>query len=233
MIQKIVIDGQTYPLGAQPAPKTADMTQPVGMDEDGALWTDSTVNYELIERIIVGYSVLTEEPEDWTDNYGAYFKNTGTAREPVYTALTEETPWEIGKYYSYSDSGIAKFDRTKEPDGTNYAFSKIAVTKQDGTPGTSFGEVYGFIRFFGSDGKNVLTYWGGFENNCGTVIAELFGKSIYMQASKGSKYSQNCYTTIMEWESASNSISRFSYNCNSGSKKISSSTIIEIYGVRR
>ena len=53
-------------------------------------------HYELIEKIVVGYSVLTSKPEDWESNFTAYYKNTGTLREPVYTALTVLEVWDSG-----------------------------------------------------------------------------------------------------------------------------------------
>ena len=81
--------------------------------------------YELIEKIIVGYSILTSKPEDWASNFTAYYKNTGTLREPIYTALTEFEEWESGKYYSYSAEDVQLGWITKEPDGKDFCFKGI------------------------------------------------------------------------------------------------------------
>ncbi|MDO5332056.1 MAG: hypothetical protein Q4E99_05185 [Bacillota bacterium] len=85
-------------------------------------------NFELIEKIIVGYSITTEEPEDWDTNYTAYFTNTGTARNPVYTPVSGETApiWGSGIYFKYSSDAVKYISRGIEPDGTPYDFSGMA-----------------------------------------------------------------------------------------------------------
>lgn len=88
---------------------------------------DKEGNYELIEKIIVGYSITTSEPEDWETNYAAYYKNTGTLREPVYTALTELETWEEGKYFSYSSEDVTINMLSTEPDGTLFSFKGVIL----------------------------------------------------------------------------------------------------------
>lgn len=62
--------------------------------------------YELITKMILGYSVLTSKPEDWETNFTAYYENTGTFQEPKYTALTELKEWQTGMFYSYSSDDV-------------------------------------------------------------------------------------------------------------------------------
>ena len=83
--------------------------------------------YELIEKIIIGYFLTTAQPEDWETNYTAYFTNTGTAREPIYTAVMGDSvpTWESGKYYSFDGETAVNFERNVEPDGTEYSFKKV------------------------------------------------------------------------------------------------------------
>lgn len=100
-------------------------------------YTDGDVNnlalnnetYELIEKIIVGYSLTTSEPEDWSTNWTGYFINTGTVKEPIYTAVVGESApeWMANTYYSFDSAGQTFIDRTKETDGTNYNFKKVII----------------------------------------------------------------------------------------------------------
>lgn len=85
--------------------------------------------YEIIEKIVVGYSLLTEEPNDWGTNYQSYFTNTGTLREPIYTPIMETAvpAWEQGKYYAFDGNTKLSVNRTAEPNGTSYAFKKVIV----------------------------------------------------------------------------------------------------------
>lgn len=88
--------------------------------------------YELIEKIIIGYSLLSAEPEDFAENYANYYKTNGKARNDkdfAYVALTEAEPFEAGKYY-YKDTAGSKFSRQTEPDGTPYKFSKMTLLFQ-------------------------------------------------------------------------------------------------------
>lgn len=88
-----------------------------------------SAHYELIEKIITGYSLLTAEPEDFAENYANYYKTNGKARNDkdfAYVALTEAEPFEAGKYY-YKDTAGSKFSRQTEPDGTPYKFSKMTL----------------------------------------------------------------------------------------------------------
>lgn len=109
--------------------------------------TPTINNYELIEKIIIGYSITTAQPDDWATNYTAYFTNTGTDREPVYTAVTSDTvpTWEAGKYYSYSDVG-ATINRSVEPDGTPYNFKNLVVMYEVSDKATSASYLYTYVR---------------------------------------------------------------------------------------
>lgn len=87
--------------------------------------------YALIEKIIVGYSLLETEPEDFTTNYSSYYKTNGKARNDIdfaYVALTEAETFETGKYYSKATESVAinrSGSGNYEPDGTRYAFNNI------------------------------------------------------------------------------------------------------------
>lgn len=88
--------------------------------------------YDLIMKVIVGYSVLTSKPADWESNYTSYYKNTGTLKEPVYTALTEPEEWKSGEYYNYTEpTGQYPIDIETEPDGTGFSFSKLYIRWED------------------------------------------------------------------------------------------------------
>lgn len=86
-------------------------------------------DYELIEKIIVGYSLTTEEPPDWSENYTSYFTNDGTPIEPVYTAITDPVApkWERDKFYTYTDSGVLSISRTKYKNGDNYSLKHVSI----------------------------------------------------------------------------------------------------------
>ena len=123
-------------VGAVSVPATASVGQTVvvkAVDDSGkpteweAADMSSESNFELIEKIIVGYSILAEQPEDWESGYSSYFENTGTVRQPVYKALTEYKQFEIGKYYSYTGDGVLEILRDFEPDGTGYLFKSLLV----------------------------------------------------------------------------------------------------------
>lgn len=108
---------------------TVSFTLPETLNEEG---------YELIEKIIVGYSVLTEEPEDFQTAYSSYYVNTGTLKDPTYTALSSAKTFEVGKYYSLDANGSDAIQREKEPDGRNYNFKDIVIYNARRVPG-SFG----------------------------------------------------------------------------------------------
>ena len=109
--------------------------------------------YELIMKVIVGYSILTSKPADWETNFTAYYKNTGTLREPVYTALTSLEEWESGKYYSFSIDEDTRQDiiLTNEPDGTPFNFKKSLV--QIYIKGK---KAYGYTSYFGVGNLNLM-----------------------------------------------------------------------------
>lgn len=92
---------------------------------------EKSPNYALIEKIIVGYSVLETEPEDFTTNYSSYYKTNGKARNDIdfaYLALTEAETFETGKYYSKATESVAinrSGSGNYEPDGTRYAFNNV------------------------------------------------------------------------------------------------------------
>lgn len=100
-----------------------------GLQMNGdALGVEPEGVYELIERIIVGYELLTAQPDDWATNWAAYYRNTGTLREPVYTLIADEVApeWAEGTYYVLMD-GVMEIIRTAEPSGKPYAFAEAQI----------------------------------------------------------------------------------------------------------
>lgn len=129
--------------------RVGDIIKVKSVDADGkpTAWEAHNDNYELIEKIIIGYSITTSEPSDWSTNWTAYYRNTGTIREPVYEALTEASAptWTEGTYYSYSDEGVWDCVRSTEPDGTPYAFKHMKAALRIVDPGnTKSGSYLGF-----------------------------------------------------------------------------------------
>ena len=91
--------------------------------------TEDASKAELIEKIIVGYSALAAEPDNWNTNWTDYYINTGTAREPIYTAVSTETApsFASGQYFEYSDAPVSAINRGYEPDSKQYNFCEVAV----------------------------------------------------------------------------------------------------------
>ncbi len=92
--------------------------------------SSSEQSYELIEKIIVGYSVLESEPEDWEENFSSYYKTNGKEANDLafnYVQLTQAEEFEIGKYYSFDNSTSIKINITKEPNGRTYSFDKMRL----------------------------------------------------------------------------------------------------------
>ena len=85
--------------------------------------------FELIEKIVVGYSITTAEPSDWNTNYTDYFINTGTLKEPVYAAVSGEAAptWIAETYYKFTNELIFPAAKNCEPDGTMYNFTELYV----------------------------------------------------------------------------------------------------------
>lgn len=79
---------------------------------------------ELIEKIIVGYNVTTEQPADWATNWTAYFTRSGdpTSESMAYVAVTGDVApaWTAVTYYSYDSSGVTNVIRMSKTDGTAY-----------------------------------------------------------------------------------------------------------------
>lgn len=101
--------------------------------------------YELIEKIIIGYELLTAQPEDWDTNWTAYYRNTGTNKQPTYTLINDaSTPaWGTSSYFKLIDDyGIDQIIRNTDPDGNPYKFEALMITtRMDGNENSiSFGE---------------------------------------------------------------------------------------------
>lgn len=130
----------------------------------GAVFGAVNPNYELIEKIIIGYSITTQEPVDWSTNYTDYFTNTGTAREPVYTAVTGESAptWQSGTYYSYQSGGVQILDVYKEPDGTDYSFKHLYLTFEQGGSSSINGAFFFATALYPNLSATGGEHYGGF-----------------------------------------------------------------------
>ena len=69
--EKTVVD-QTYNKNSQNAQSGKAVADAIG--------SELYKKYELIEKIVIGYSITTAEPSDWETNYTDYFTNTGTLK---------------------------------------------------------------------------------------------------------------------------------------------------------
>ena len=120
----------------------------LGIEPDGT--------WELIEKCIIGYELLTEQPSDWDTNWTAYYKNTGTKIEPVYTQLTDAAApsWVTDTYYNYSGEG-ATF-RRYYPEDENYRFKAMMVFFE----ATGNASPAGFSYFRHNNGA-IAQYWFG------------------------------------------------------------------------
>ena len=128
--------------------------------------------FELIEKIIVGYSITTDKPSNWDTNYTDYFINTGTLKEPVYTAVTGDTApiWEIGVYYSFNENSLINgYSRNKEPDGNKYSFKKFFIKSH--IKWSNSLSVSGYFRFECSNSStSIFNYSSGTGNYLNTII---------------------------------------------------------------
>lgn len=120
----------------------------------GALTVDEG-EYELIEKIIIGYELLTAQPEDWATNWTAYYRNTGTLREPVYTLIDDATApvWAANTFYAYSTDATSCV-RNKTPEGTWYDFTSVLINfllpTGASTPGAN-------TEIYSSDERKLIT----------------------------------------------------------------------------
>lgn len=123
-----------------------------------------TPNYVLIEKVILGYTVLETAPEDFAANHASYYKTNGKARSDIdfnYVALTEAETFETGKYYSKTTDSTTLFrygERGKEPDGTAYAFKNLFIDIENSD--TTFGAWEPIHFYVGNRALNAL-YYGG------------------------------------------------------------------------
>ena len=196
---------------------------------DGKLRVKPEGEYELIERIIIGYELLTKKPDDWETNWTEYYRNTGTIREPVYTLIDDATApaWEVNSFYAFSQDGITEIGRNSEPDGTAYNFSDFFMNIALPTNG---GNII-LILYLANVPISYIT------KNAATLNIDLIGKI------DGNMLNGNAHTynAVMETKSEHNYRNAFTFNKKSIDRmKILTSegtliptlTKIEIYGRR-
>ena len=193
---------------------------------------------ELIESIIVGYSLTTAQPDDWATNWTAYFVNTGTAREPVYTALTGSSAptWEAGTYYAYDSAGVATIERTAEPDGTAYdltAFALLAKFSAAATAGSSVS-----IALISQDNSYVA--YSGVESVIGASTAKTLnyiaenrnGLCVPQWHSSHSQLSSTVYSRTRYNFDIFKPIAKWNMSAPTSGGIIPSGSVIDIWGVR-
>ena len=150
---------------------------------------EKSPNYVLIEKVIMGYSLLNTAPSDFTTNYASYYKTNGKARNDVdfnYVALTEAETFETGKYYSKTTgtTNLYRFGESgKEPDGTPYAFKHIFVNIENSN--TTLG-VWDPIHFYVGNRPTDAIYYGGLglgvQTNKSQVNADMQGNAVNIYA---------------------------------------------------
>lgn len=118
--------------------------------------------YTLIEKIIVGYSKVSTEPENWETVFTNYYKNTGTAIEPVYTQLTDSTApaFVANMYYSYNDNFTDDLKIHQKTDETEFNFKAIRVVIKTPTvpasPPDNPDIFYGYLYFYGRNNSEIF-----------------------------------------------------------------------------
>ena len=87
-----------------------------------------------IEKILFGYELLTEKPDDWDENKTSkYFKVSFNSSTVDY--IESWRSFEPNMYWRYTgafDPEVVEIVRTEEPDGTPYNFKAV----------TAFGHIY-------------------------------------------------------------------------------------------
>ncbi len=122
----IVISSPTIKIDQTYNPESVNAQSGKAVAEAIANKQGKSNSYELIMKIIVGYSILSTKPNDWDSNFTAYYKNTGTSKEPIYTALTEFEEWENGKYFEYIAQD-SKLNLVSDNDGNPFELSGVII----------------------------------------------------------------------------------------------------------
>ena len=218
--EKTVVD-QTYNKNSQNAQSGKAVADAIG--------SELYKKYELIEKIVIGYSITTAEPSDWETNYTDYFTNTGTLKEPVYTAVSGETAptWKSATYYSFNGSSLLnEYSRNKEPDGNKYSFKKFFIKSH--IKWSNSLSVSGHFRFECSNNPTSIFNYSLGTGNYLNVILELENGVfkcfiIVYDDSSGAYKAEFSYFNKTNDNVLSNIYSSMKYTPNS---------TIEIYGVR-
>lgn len=135
-------------------------------------WDAISAEYELIEKIIVGYSVLLSKPADWESNWTSYYENVGTLRNPEYQHLTSASApeWAAATYYSYSDEGVWEVFRNKEPDGTDYSFADIVACFRIMSSTKADSYLFAYINAYDNATNAVRTIYSAGGNIAGSMF---------------------------------------------------------------
>lgn len=157
-----VLRGATAPLASQGGTDLINRDELVSKLNN----YEKSPNYVLIEKVIMGYSLLNAAPSDFATNYSSYYKTNGKARNDIdfnYVALTEAETFETGKYYSKT-TGTTNLDRSggREPDGTPYAFKHLSVDIQN--PNIQLG-LWCASHFYIGNTRLPVLYYGGMHEN--------------------------------------------------------------------
>lgn len=85
--------------------------------------------FELIDSLIVGYSLLTAKPDDWEYAFGNYYQNTGTASNTQLEKISFEKG--VGRlcYHNYT-TFFSKITNIEEEDPSNVLYKMTII---DGT----------------------------------------------------------------------------------------------------
>lgn len=116
---------EPYTLPVATADKLGGVKVGKGLRMDGeALGVEPEGEYELIETIVIGYTLLAEQPEDWETNWSAYYE----IKSDTISALTAKKEFEPYTFYMADGTeAVDSIKRTAEPDGTPWNFSRILI----------------------------------------------------------------------------------------------------------
>ena len=189
--------------------------------------------YELIDRIVLGYELLTKQPADWATNYGDYYTWAETTliqcprgdiwyTNPVYKAVEFE-PFRI-------------LTMNKEPDGTPYNFSKmIAIAyippatnmaaSSSGSINYSWGNVC-ILTLPHAHGAN--TYWAVIEARVENGFVMAKGGNTASKWANMQMFSPFSYRAMKP----AKSLTEFKAQMVASDVLFSRGTVYEIWGVR-
>ena len=95
-----------------------------GLVMDGDVLGVKQAQYELIDRIPIGYEFIIDKPDDWDDNWSNYFCIDELWRIRTIGSIHATAPsWLANTFLRYTGEVVNMIELTKEPGGTPFSFS--------------------------------------------------------------------------------------------------------------